>query len=140
MKKCNLSLNGLTLVMLNSHLNNHIFDTKYVCLPNFYQLYACMYLQAEMKTVLVLISLIVSKSVRKYILNASHIVHAWSCPPPTIYCYGQNVPLWHYPGPKCPWPKCTARNFLGQNVLGRNVLALVAHTTLLEISCRSSNV
>ena len=84
-----------------------------------------MYLQAEMKTVLVLISLIASKQVRKYTLNASHIVHACSRPPPTIYCYGRNIHLWHYPWPKCPWPKFPGQNILGQNVRGRNVRALL---------------
>ena len=41
---------------------------------------------------------------------------------PTIYGYGRNVHLWHFPWPKRPWPKCPGRNVLCRNVRGRNVL------------------
>ena len=43
-------------------------------------------------------------------------------PQPTIYGYGRNVHLWHFPWPKRPKPKCPGRNVLGRNVRGRNVL------------------
>ena len=42
--------------------------------------------------------------------------------PTTIYGFGRNVHLWHFPWPKCPWPKCPGGNVLGWNVRGRNVL------------------
>ena len=43
-------------------------------------------------------------------------------PLPTVYGYGRNVHLWHFPWPKRPWPKCPGRNVLGRNIRGRNVL------------------
>ena len=43
-------------------------------------------------------------------------------PQPTIYGFGRNVHLWHFPWPKRPWPKCPGRNVLGRSVRGRNVL------------------
>ena len=118
MKKCYLTLNGLTLVMLNNRLNNLIYDTIYECLTNF-----SMYVfTSRDEKVSVLISWEASKQVTKFILNASHMyvcTHAYSRPPPlppTIYCYGRNVHLWHYQWPKCPWPKCPRRNVRGRNV------------------------
>ena len=47
---------------------------------------------------------------------------------PTIYGFGRNVHLWHFPWPKRPWPKCPGRNVLGRNVRGRNVL----HSSILR--------
>ena len=39
-------------------------------------------------------------------------------PPPTIYCYGQNVNLWQF-----QWLKCPGRNVCGRNIRGLNVQA-----------------
>ena len=39
-------------------------------------------------------------------------------PQPTIYGFGRNVHLWHFPWLKRLWPKCPGRNVLGRNVRG----------------------
>ena len=45
-EKSNLSLSGLTLVMLNNRLNNLLYDTICVCLPIFISYkHACIYKQ-----------------------------------------------------------------------------------------------
>ena len=53
-------------------------------------------------------------------------------PQPTIYGFGRNVHLWHFPWPKRPWPKCSGRNVRGRNVRGRNVLHSMELSTILS--------
>ena len=55
-------------------------------------------------------------------------------PQPTIYGFGRNVHLWHFPWPKHPWPKCPGRNVLGRNVHGRNVLHSMRLTLMSSLS------
>ena len=58
-------------------------------------------------------------------------------PQPTIYGYGRNVYLWHFPGLKSLWPKCPGQNVRGRNVLHSGILHtfhITSHYCLLLAS------